>query len=310
MLDLRRMRALKEVAARGSLSAAAESLGFTQPAISQQISALEREAGTKLIERGTRPVTLTDAGTVLVGHAEALLARLDDAEHELAEIKGLRSGRLRIASFPTGFATIVPRALAAFAERFPEVRVSAVDDHLPGLIERLARWELDLALIYEHEPLPEPDVELERVDLFAEPFELLLPVGHRLAKRRSLRLDELRDEAWIGGMPTGAYQRIVLHSCKEAGFEPRVTYGTDDYRAVQAFVAAGLGVAILPRLALASTPPETSRVAIRPRPPVRRISAARLARSYRSPATDAMVGILTETTAPLRGATPGSTPAG
>jgi DNA-binding transcriptional LysR family regulator len=294
MLDLRRMRALREVASRGSLSAAAEALGYTQPAISQQITALEREAGIRLLERGTRPARLTDAGWALVAHADALLARLDDAEHELDEIKGLRAGRLRLASVSTALATLVPRALAVFTERHPHVRVSVVEDQLHGVIARLARWELDLGLIYEHEALPEPTVDLERVALFDEPFELLLPHNHRFANRRLLRLDQLSEETWIGGL--GAYQRILLHSCQNAGFEPRIAYNTDDYRAVQAFVAAGLGVAILPRLTLALTPPGIARISLR-KPPERRVSAARLTKSFRSPATDTMIRVLAETTA-------------
>jgi DNA-binding transcriptional LysR family regulator len=297
MLDLRGLRALKEVAVRGSVSAAADSLGYTQPAISQQIAALEREVGIRLLERGTRPVKFTDAGRALVAHAEAVLARLDDAEQELAEIKGLRAGRLRLASFSTALVTVVPRALEIFTQRHPDVQLSVVEDTLRGLLARLAGWELDLALIFEHEALPEPSVELERVRLFDEPFELLLPRHHPFAGRRSLRLDQLHDETWIGGLPAGSYQRILLHSCQEAGFEPRVAYQTDDYRAVQAFVAAGLGVAMLPGLALAPMPAGIARVPIRPRPPVRRISAARLAKSFRSPAIDTMVRVLKETAA-------------
>jgi DNA-binding transcriptional LysR family regulator len=290
------MRALREVATLGSLSAAAEALDYTQPAISQQITALEREVGTRLLERGTRPPRLTDAGRALVAHAEAVLARIEDAEQELEEIKGLRAGRLRLASFSTALATLVPRALAIFTERHPDVRVSVVDDNLQGVIERLAHWELDLGLIYEHESLPEPEVELERVHLFDEPFELLLPHEHRFADRRSLGLDQLSEETWIGGI--GAYQRILLHSCEAAGFEPRVAYHTDDYRAIQAFVAAGLGVAMLPRLALAPIPAGIARVALR-QSPVRRVSAARLSKSFRSPATETMVRVLAETAAAI-----------
>ena len=223
-----------------------------------------------------------------------MLARLDDAEQELAEIKGLRAGRLRLASFSTALASLVLRAIAVFTERHPDVRVSVVEDQLQGVIGRLGRWELDLGLIYEHEALPEPEVELERVHLFDEQFELLLPHHHRFAGRRALRLDRLADETWIGGI--GAYHHILHHICQDAGFEPHVAYRTDDYRAIQAFVAAGLGVAILPRLALALMPP-ASRVAIRPQPPMRRISAARLAKSFRSPATDTMVRVLAETAA-------------
>jgi DNA-binding transcriptional LysR family regulator len=296
MFDLRRMRALREVASRGSLSAAAEALDYTQPAISQQIAALEREVGTRLLERGARPARLTDAGSALVAHAEAVLARLDDAEQELEEIKGVRTGRLRLASVSTALATLVPRALVVFTERHPDVRVSVVEDNLQGVIGRLGRWEIDLGLIHEHEALPELNVELERVYLFDEPFELLLPHQHRFAGRRSLRLNQLSEETWIGGI--GAYQHILVHSCQAAGFEPHVAYRTDDYRAIQAFVAAGLGVAMLPRVALALMPADIVRVPLR-QPPVRQVSAARLAKSFRSPATDTMIRVLAETAAAL-----------
>jgi DNA-binding transcriptional LysR family regulator len=294
MLDPRRLRVLREVATRGSFSAAAEALVFTQSAVSQQVAALERETGTTLIDRGVRPVRLTDAGRALVGHAEAVLARLDEAEQELGEIARLRRGRLRLASIPTANATLVPRAIAQFSRRHPDVDLTVVDDHQQGLLSRLARWELDLALIYDHESLPHPEVRLERTPLLDDSFDLVVPDGHPLARRRSVALEELADETWIGGTPDGAYARIVLHSCRAAGFEPRVAFGTDDYNAVLAFVAVGLGVAISPRLALMSMRPGLARVALA-EPPVRRIAAARLAASFRSPATTSMLGVLKET---------------
>jgi DNA-binding transcriptional LysR family regulator len=293
MLDPRRLRVLREVAARGSFSAAAEALAFTQSAVSQQVAALERETGTRLVERGVRPVRLTDAGGALLAHAEAVLARLDEAEQELAEIAGLRRGRLRLASFPTAIATLVPRAVALFSRRHPEVDLTVVDDHRQGLLPRLARWELDLALIYDHEALPEPDVQLERTHLLDDRFDLVVPEGHPLARRAPVALGELAGETWLGGTPDGAYARIVLHSCRAAGFEPRIAFGSDDYNAVQAFVTVGLGVAMLPRLALAFARPGLARVALE-EPPVRRIAAARLAASYRSAATASMLSVLEE----------------
>jgi DNA-binding transcriptional LysR family regulator len=181
MLDPRRLRVLREVATRGSFSAAAEALAFTQSAVSQQVAALERETGTRLVERGVRPVRLTDAGRALVAHAEAVLARLDEAQQELGEIARLRRGRLRLASFPTAIATLVPAAIARFNQRHPDVDVTVADDHQQGLLARLARWELDLALIYDHEALPEPEERLERTSLLDDPFDLVVPDGHRFA---------------------------------------------------------------------------------------------------------------------------------
>jgi DNA-binding transcriptional LysR family regulator len=295
MLDPRRLRVLREVAARGSFAAAAEALAFTASAVSQQVAALERETGTRLVERGVRPVRLTEAGRALVAHAEAVLARLEAAQQELGEIAALRRGRLRLASFPTAIATLVPRAVARFSERHPDVEVTVVDDHLQGLLPRLARWELDLALIYDHPALPATGVELERTHLLDDPFDLIVPSRHPLAGRASVALGELAGESWIGGTADGAYARIVLQSCREAGFEPRVAFGSDDYNAVQAFVDVGLGVAMLPRLALTVVRPGVERVALA-EPPVRRIAAARLAASFRSAATASMLGVL-ETTA-------------
>jgi DNA-binding transcriptional LysR family regulator len=293
MLDPRRLRVLREVAARGSFSAAAEALAFTQSAVSQQVAALERETGTRLVERGVRPVRLTDAGRALMAHTEAVLARLDEAEQELGELAGLRRGRLRLASFPTAIATLVPRAVAEFRRRHPEVDLTVVDDHHQGVLRRLARWELDLALVYDHASLPEPEVALERTHLLDDPFDLVVPHGHRLAGRATAALAELAGATWIGGTPGGAYARIVLHGCRAAGFEPRVVFGSDDYNAVQAFVAVGLGVAMLPRLALTVPRPGLARVALDD-PPVREIAAARLAASFRSPAAASMLAVLQE----------------
>jgi DNA-binding transcriptional LysR family regulator len=294
MLDPRRLRVLREVATRGSFSAAAEALAFTQSAVSQQVAALERETGTRLVERGVRPVRLTDAGRALVAHADAVLARLDEAQQELGEIARLRRGRLRLASFPTAIATLVPPAIARFNQRHPDVDVTVADDHQQGLLSRLARWELDLALIYDHEALPEPEEQLERTSLLDDPFDLVVPDGHPLARRTAVALKELAEETWIGGTPDGAYARIVLHSCRIAGYEPRVVFGSDDYNAVQAFVAVGLGVAILPRLALTFLRPGLARVALND-PPVRRVAAARLAASFRSAAASSMLDVLKET---------------
>jgi DNA-binding transcriptional LysR family regulator len=294
MLDPRRLQVLREVALRGSFSAAAEALAYTQPAVSQQVAALERETGTRLVERGVRPVRLTEAGRALVAHADAVLARLEEAEQELGEFAALRRGRLRLASVPTAIATLVPRAVAVFRERHPDVDVSVVDDHLHALMPRLARWELDLAVIYEHEALPEADVTLERTYLLDDPFDLVVPNGHPLGLRTSIALEELADETWIGGTPEGSYARMIAHSCHVAGFEPNVAFETDDDRAVQAFVAVGAGIAILPHLPLTLMRPDLQRIPLT-RPPVRRIVAARLAGSFRSAATDAMLAVLRET---------------
>src|SRR4051794_40766748 len=174
MLDVRRLRVLREVATCGSFSAAAESLAYTQSAVSQQIAALEREAGTTLVERNARGIRLTDAGEALVRHAEKVLATLSEAEAELDAIAGLRSGRVRLASFPTAGSALVPLAIANFRQRPPAVELSLAEGEPQDTIPRLRAGELDVALVFE--PNDANDAEgLERTELLDDPFFLVLP---------------------------------------------------------------------------------------------------------------------------------------
>jgi DNA-binding transcriptional LysR family regulator len=293
MLDVRRLRVLSEVAARGSFSAAAEALTLTQSAVSQHVAALEREVGLPLVERGTRPVELTEAGHALTRHATGIFARLDGAEQELGEIAGRRDGRLRFGSFPTALATFVPPAFAQFRRAHAEVTLTVVDDHLQRLIPRLEAGELDLALIYDHEALPEIAArDLERIPLFEDVFRAVLPAGHRLARRRRLELSDLAGEPWIGGAATSAWFRIVGHACRRAGFTPQIGFASDDYVAIQALVAASLGVSVLPGLAVTHPLPSVEARTLRAGAPVRHISAARPRDAYRGPAVSAMLDSL------------------
>jgi DNA-binding transcriptional LysR family regulator len=294
MLDVRRLRVLSEVAAQGSFSAAGHALTLTQSAVSQHIAALEREVGQALVERGTRPLQLTDAGYALTRHATGIFARLDGAEQELEEIAGRRHGRLRFGSFPTALGTFVPAAFAHFRERHPEVVLFVIDDHLQRLVPRLEAGELDLALIYEHDSLPDVAArDLVRVPLFEDPFKAVLPEGHRLAGRsKPLALADLAGETWIGGGPASAWYRIVREACAGAGFTPEARFTTDDAVAVQALVAAGLGVAVIPGLPLTRPLDGVAVRPLLPGGPARRISVARPRDAYRGPAVAAMVEAL------------------
>jgi len=291
MLDVRRLRVLSEVAAQGSFSAAAHALTLTQSAVSQHVAALEREVGLPLVERGTRPVQLTEAGFALVRHATGIFARIDGAEQELGEIAGRRHGRLRFGSFPTALATIVPPAFARFRRGHPDVTLTVVDDHLQRLIPRLESGELDLALIYDHEALPElAGRDFRRTPLLDDVFRALLPAGHRLTRRRRpLELADLAGEAWIGGAPISAWYRIVGHACRRAGFAPQAAFASDDNVAIQALVAAGLGVAVLPGLAVVQPLPGIEVRTIASGAPVRHVSAARPRDGYHGPAVTEML---------------------
>src|SRR5204863_7028112 len=202
MLDVRRLRVLREVAAHGSFSAAAESLAYTQSAVSQQIAALEREAGTVLVDRSARGVTLTDAGEALVRHADAILARLADAEAELEAIAGLRGGRLRLVAFPSAGATLAPRAVAAFRERHPAVDITLIPGEPEDGLAALKAGETDIALLIESGFETCYDQAIERTPVMEDPMYVVLPAGHALADRRRRRLDARPAEPWTMAPPT------------------------------------------------------------------------------------------------------------
>jgi DNA-binding transcriptional LysR family regulator len=296
MLDVKRMRVLREVAARGSFSAAAESLAYTQSAVSQQIAALEREAGTTLVERSARGVRLTDAGHALVRHTEAILGRLADAEAELEAIAGLQGGRLRLVSLPSAGATMVPRAIAAFRERHPAVELTLEPAEPDDALALLRGGEADIGIIVESSLRTLTGDGFERTHLLDDPMFLVLPADHRLARKPRIRLEELADEAWISGAPTGQCpdQQLLMRACNAAGFEPRIAFNSDDYIAIQGFIAAGMGVSLIPDLALVTVRDDVVIRALGAKPPLRRILAATLEDGYCSPAKTAMISILVE----------------
>lgn len=295
MIDVRRLRVFQEVAARGSFSAAADALSYTQSAVSQQIAALERETGTTLLHRGAGGIRLTDAGRALSSHADAVLARLADAEQELAAIAGLRGGRIRLASFPSAGATLVTEAVSLFRERHPDVELSLAEGEPEDTVPALKRGEFDLAVVFEYSNNLEGIRLLEGLDcihLLDDPVFAVLPVDHALARRKSIRLEELEDESWVGGCLGGVCNSMLKDWCREAGFHPKLSVESNDHNVQMGLVAAGLGVTLLPELALRVAHPGVAvRQIARPRP-TRHIFAAVPADGYRSPATEAMIEVL------------------
>jgi DNA-binding transcriptional LysR family regulator len=256
MLSLPRLRVLHAAARTGSLTSAAEELSYTTSAVSQQITLLERETEVRLLERHARGVRLTEAGRVLVEHTATVLAALDAAEEALLELKRGDGGRLRFASFPTANAVLMPRALAAFRASHPGVELILSerdrDEGLAGVAER----ELDLALVYEFSLVPvvvAPAVRLH--PLLTDAVYIMLPKDHRLARRRRLRMGDLADEAWIQGVRSGSTLDVLPMAGRAAGFEPQIVFRTDDQTTVRGLVAAGVGIAMVPSLILASLPP-------------------------------------------------------
>ncbi|HUA12854.1 MAG TPA: LysR family transcriptional regulator [Solirubrobacteraceae bacterium] len=289
MLNVNRLRTLSEVARRGSFSAAADALDYTQSAVSQQIATLEAETGTTLLERHGRTVHLTAAGQTLVAHADGILARLEAAEAALGAIAGLRGGRLRMASFPSAGGAIMPTAIAAFRAAHPLVELSLAEGEPEQVAPRLRAGELDLALLFEFADGPALAEGMERTVLLEDPLHVALPAGHRLAGAPSVDIADLAGEAWVQTALRSPCALQVLRSCHAAGFEPHVAFESDDYQTVQGLVAAGVGVALIPALALS---PQNKGVIIRPlspAPPKRTVFAATPPAARLVPAAPAMV---------------------
>jgi DNA-binding transcriptional LysR family regulator len=295
MLDLKRARILREVAKRGSFSGAADVLYLSQSAVSQQVATLEREVGMPLLERTRNGPKLTDAGRVLVGHAEAAMARLEEAERELAAIAGLEGGEIRLGSFPSASASLLTQAVSEFSKRHPKVRISVVEAEQEESLPALRAGELDLALAFDYPALPEePDRDIDRVLLLTESMHLALPRDHPLAAKDVVRLAQLADEDWLAGVCASSCAEIVVSVCREAGFEPRIAFSSDDYHVLQGYVAAGLGVTLLPDLALPTLRSDLVVRPIAPEAPQRRVWATTRPEGSRSAATEAMVAVLRE----------------
>lgn len=250
MIEARHLRVLRAVAATGSFSAAARRLGCTQPAVSQQMKALEASAGTPLLIRTGREMRLTQAGEALVRHAAGILAGLTAAEEEIAAIAGLRAGRVRLVSFPSGSSTLVPTALAALRAAHPGTRVSLVEAEPPRSVEMLRAGDCDVALAFRYGGTAAEWDDLIVRPLLTDRLVGLVPDGHRLAGAQSVAIGDLADESWIAGCPRCRHHLVEV--CEEAGFTPRIDFATDDYPAVIGLVGAGLGVAVLPELAMES----------------------------------------------------------
>jgi DNA-binding transcriptional LysR family regulator len=295
MLNVGRVKVLTEVVRRGSFSGAAEALSYTQSAVSQAVARLEAETGATLIVRDRSGVRPTAAGAKLVEHAEGIFARIEAAETDLAAVLGVEAGHLSMASFPSAGATLMPLAIATFRRRHPGVTLTLAEGEPEEIAPRLRAGEFDFALLFEFPGAREGHGSRVRTELLLEdPLLVALPAEHVLAGKPALTLADLRDQDWVQTSATSPCARHVVRSCLAAGFEPKVTFESDDYETVQGLVAAGVGVALIPHLALTYVHPGIVVRALAPRPPTRRVVAATIAAAEASPAAAAMIAILGE----------------
>jgi DNA-binding transcriptional LysR family regulator len=293
MLNLSRLQVLCEVVSRGSFSAAAEALSYTQSAVSQAIARLESETGTTLVVRDRRGVRPTAAGATLVDHAEEIFARVEAAEADLDAVLGIRAGRLRVASFPSAGATLMPLAVARFRQAHPDVALTLAEGEPEEIGPRLRAGEFDLALLFEFPGVRErPGRGLRSLKLLEDPMHVALPADHQLAAKPALTLANLRDEQWVQTSVSSPCARHVVRSCLVAGFEPYVAFESDDYETIQGLVAAGVGVALIPRLALSRVHPGIVVRALAPRSPARTVTAATIAAPGVAPGAKSMIALL------------------
>jgi molybdate transport repressor ModE-like protein len=294
-LDVRRMRVLREVAGRGTIAAAARALSFTPSAVSQQLATLEREAGVALLDRHGGRIQLTEAGRRLVARTEAILAELEAASAELAAVAADVTGDIHVAAFPSAERALLAPAVAALIGRHPEVRVSTTELEPEASLPALRLGDVDLVVSHEDVARPEPpDPRIERVDLMEDPLRLVLPPGHP-ALADAVALADLAGARWVATPPGTACRAIVERACREVGFVPDVPFHANDFAVLAAFVAAGLGVAMVPQLALDAFGPD---VEIRPVADVavrRRLYAAARRGGFERPAVAAMVDALRQT---------------
>lgn len=272
MLDVRRMQVLRAVVSSGSVTAAATNLGYTPSAISQQVAALEREAGMELLERVGRGVRPTAAGRLLTEHAAVIGKHVAEAETALADLRAGRTGQLVVRYFATAGAALVPPALARLRDKHPGVRVDLklIDPHDP--LPEVEHGRADLAIVVRP-PQPARD-GVRLVHLLDDRYRAVVPKSHRLASKRVLDLTDLAEEPLIGSEPAGPCLDSVLEACSAAGFTPNFTVESDDYATAQGFVAAGLGISLVPLMGLGSRHPDVVVRRIRNPEPSRAIYAA------------------------------------
>lgn len=256
-IELQTVRVVRAIAEHGTLTAAAEALGYSQPAVSQQLRRFEERTGIALVERVGRGIRLTQSGRALARHANAVATSLEAAAGELAELRGLRAGRVRLAAFPSASPTLVPRLIAALAASHPGVSVTFVEAEPPEAVAAVREDRADLAITFSYpgdrlDPHRESARGLEVRPYGSEPMRLVLPTDHPAAASEVVALDALAGEPWIAGCPR--CRGHLLELCDTAGFAPRIAFETDNFVAVEGMVAQGLGVALLPALALAATP--------------------------------------------------------
>ena len=295
MIDVRRLRVLRALADHGTVAAAAKALHLTPSAVSQQLAALEREVGQPIVERRGRGLVLTGAAEVLLEHAHALFAQLERAEADVAAHGRGELGTVVVGAFPTALRAIAAPAAKALAAEHPRLALELLDVESPHCFAALAEEAIDVAISMESASAPPPgDPRYARRPLLDDPLDAVLPIDHELANGAPVALDTLAGETWVGPSPGTSCHEVTMAGCAAAGFAPRLVHRTNDFAALMSFVAAGLGVTLVPRLAQRQVPDGVAVVALRGTPPARRVFAATRRGSEARPTIAAVLDALAD----------------
>lgn len=295
-----RILLLATVSRYGTMTRAAEAIGYSVSAISQQIRKLELEAGLPLLQRHSRGIILTDAGRAVVGHAEQMQGQLKSLQYSLDDIAGLQSGSLRMGTFPTAGASLVPAAISNFLSEYPRIDLSVVSVRLAPLIGMLNNHDITMSLLWEYQwsllDLPHMDL----LHLMDDPTDLVVSINHRLASRDQVRVSELLEEKWVVRAERHPIIEAIIRAANRVSFQPKVVYEANDYQEAQAMVAVGMGIALIPRLALTVLRNDIRVIPLAGIVPRRRILLARLKDSRPTPAEIAMTEMLMKSAKQLR----------
>lgn len=294
MLNIRQLALLEMVVETGSITGCAAALNYTPSAVSQQLRKLETEVGQPLLIRLPRGVALTEAGAVLAGHARLVQQQLAAAEADLAEVAGLRRGKLSIASFATVGSSFLPFAVRRFKRSYPQIELTVHSARLVQLQDWLRSGAVDVALMWDYEWSRIPSSEFALIKLLDDPTMLVVSTEHRLARRRLIRLAELSREDWVGREKEHPVLEVLERSARAAGFQPRIALNVSDYQEVQAMVSVGLGVALAPLTAVTTKRPDIRVISLGSTAPSRRVVLALRHGRVRAPTETAIIQVMKE----------------
>lgn len=294
MFDIRRLALLVQVVESGSITAAADLMMYTPSAVSQQLRKLEQEVGQPLLNRRSRGVSPTEAGQVLAGHARRIIQQMQAAQSDLDQLAGLKRGSLTIGTFPTLAGSFLPVVIRVFKKRYPAVGLSVRSARFDDLLADLQSGVTGLCLLWDYPWNPFHDESVRVTEVFRESTVVLVSRGHPLADREQVSIEELRDESWIVRAEAHPVVEVLQRSAHDAGFEPAIGFLANDYQEAQAMVSVGMGVAMVPKTAVALQHPDVRVLSLGPAAPLRRVLLAQRQDKVYAPAEVAFHSTLLE----------------